>query len=824
MNIEPLTASNKRIEENTVTYDKRRNTRVRDRLNTVCERLFREGAEGSPRKSPRSIKKGQDPSSPSIKRKGLVPTLRGTASRLFSRSSKNLDEPAAAPKLRTIARTGSAGIVWSISKINEAKARIKALFDDLAVAITKTTLSFADKKQRIATFIGALRVILEANVCHGDLKPENILWDELLFVICDFNGAISIDDVSALMHTEFIFESKEHKDVVRKLVYHLTDPVPKPLHGDNMAAIRLLIRWNILSPDARKSPPREAIFNHQKLQALKEYLATRFLPDSTRGYASDQYLNAMSNYFWRAEADNFALACKAFDIRSAALTIYACLTGTYPPKMDDDTAFYNGLQQSLQDIGVSKWAASVIRRMAEPKVPKLGDAFVLPVSIEELVQLQNEFHQQLPTSLPENEDNEAGVEKLSQIEKALLNLKLLSETEEGQIPLIVQNLKTQQMRLKEHEIPLDIRLSLIETAFRGYPDACEVTTVIDGRKYTTVLLLDPSTLSDSDVVIRQETIGVGGSATAYKALSLRSLRTVVLKYFQELANPQEANNANARLAQIGGHEGIQSKPDLYRLQRNEDYKQVAVEPYYKNCDFASCVFGDLFCSRWGIPKEHTAVRKQLEAIDLQEEFSAGAKSVTEKLARLDAFCDEYGKTFTGIFGEEKTTGLFDDYRTLIYSTPKMEASGSLSPLLKRSTGELTELITKCTTKCITQCYEWLIIDKAQLQQTIKSHPNLETRLKEAAKELMVTTIRTCQAEVIREHAHNSATQDNPLTLSKDWLKRATIKAFGDTHLDLKGINHISKRLGIDIVVTANPKGFQNDLLQLTTIFADTLIA
>ncbi len=846
MNIEASTTSYKRIHENIVTYDRQRNTRVKDLLKKVCDSVLREGnastartSQESPRKSPGVIRRNSVVSdnaseSPQVKRKGVGPFLRNKATdvkstgrktkdfmtNLFSRSSKNRGDEASAPRPKDAGRNSFPELIWSISKINEAKARIKDLFDVLAIAITKNTLSLSDKKQRIYTYIGALRVILEANVCHGDLKPENILWDEILFVISDFNGAIALDDVCAAMHKEFIFKSEEQKNAVRKVVHFLTEPNPKPLMGNNHDAILQLIDWGILNTNSLENCSKETVYDFEKLQELKDYLATKFLPDSTKGYASEQYIRAMCNYFWQGAQQNFRLACQAFDIRAAALTIYAILTGTCPPKNDDDISYYNRLEQSLKDIGVSPLASLVIRRMAEPKVPTLDEPFVLPITFEELAALQEEFNQKKQKPRQLSTDNE-DLKLLELIQASISHLSLLSKDEEDQIEQITQDFKAEQESMDGHELPLKCRLTLIERAFKGYPDACEVTSTIDEKEYTTVLLLDPDNLRCADIVVKQESIGVGGSAIAYKALSLRSLKPIVIKYFQELADPNEANNANVRLAQIGGHEGIQSQSQLFKLQRKEGYKQVAVEPYYKNCDFASCIFGDLFCSKWGIPKEPIAVRKKLEEIDaeLQEDFGSGSKDVIEKLARLDAFIGEYGKTFTGIFGEEKAIRLFEDYRILIYSTPKMGTTGLRSPLLKRNGDEVAELLESCTK----QCNDFLVIDKDLLQQIINSHSSLEDALKAKAREFMVTSIRTCQAAVLKEYLQHTSASDNPHTVSKEWVKGATLKAFGDKNLDLKGINRISARLGIDAVVEVDPSSrFQNDLGQLTTILSEAI--
>lgn len=522
--------------------------------------------------------------------------------------------------------------------------------------MARSKLSPSEKKSRIATYLGALQVILQASVCHGDLKPENILWDEHCFVISDFNGAIVIDDVCELMKEKFRFESEEEKNGIKRIGYSLCDKNPKGLGGINREHIQKLIDWKVLTPAAFTACSKEAIGDKNALVELREYLATKFLPDCSKGYASMLYYQKMSDAFWQCDKEKFKRACQAFDLRAAGLTVYAILTGTYPPESETDKAYYDTLEDTLKNIGVSQTVVSIIRKMAEP-------SDVECVSSDELKAVQNEFCGAKKHAA--DEVNEAK-EKQTELEANLRRLTLVGLDDKAQVSKMKQALIAmcaEQFIDPEVGIPLKTCKILIKKAFKAYPDACEVQTTIGTEPFTTVLLLNPEDLDDYDVVIKQKAIGDGATAVAYKAFSLRFQKQVVIKYPQEDVSPREAQNAEAILSKIGVHEGVQEQVKRYRLQRNEDYKQVVVEPFYKLRDFAPCILGDLFCSKCSIVKKPQVIRAKLGEMDQKLKSVFATKQQQE--AELNEFRNEYGKMFAGIVGTEKTKQLFDDYKVII---------------------------------------------------------------------------------------------------------------------------------------------------------------
>ncbi len=733
-------------------------------------------------------------------------------------------------------------IVDLTQSLAETKSRITTFYDELAKSITKFTLTIEEKKKRIATYIGAVAVILKAEVCHGDLKPENILWDDTGFVISDFCGAIFIDDMCKLMNREFLFASEDEKMEMRNLLHLLTAVNPKPIDKDKYnESLYKLVSWDILSTRVldHECTLADEIADQEKLQKLTEYLATKFLPDGTEGYGSTQYRIAMCHYFWRCEAKNFKNACKALDMRAAALTIYAILTATHPPKNENDNSFYSSLERKLRELGFSERAASILRAMATPTVPPLGTAFILPVSLEDLEFLEDEFHpKKLALGRGTHEFVDEERKQLEQMQQALKRFTL-SRCDSSEDIAIRKQLQDDEQKIQDalvnlldslsddeesedEEIPYSLRLQLIEGALKEYyEDACEAVITIDGKEYSTVLLIDPAAPQTCDVLLKKKMIGSGGSAIAHQALSLRTLKYMVVKYPQELADPQEANNADSKLKKIAKHEGIQNRAKLFRLQRKEEYKQVALEKFYKNRDFASCVFGDLFCSKWNVSKDEQAVRWILGELDTSLQALLDKDLLEAQINKhLEAFIDEYGKIFTGVLGLERTVEHFRDYRSLITMAHKLktvqaQAAKALQDEKRISTrDEAKGLVRNCMKK--PKDFEVLLVDKELLGNLLsrEHEPDLECAIRDEAKTVMQKLIRKYQADIVRRHIQNSnLMNEDPL----QWEKGANQPGFRDKHLDLKGINAITRKLGMDFVIDIKDECIQKEKENLNKI-------
>ncbi len=764
----------------------------------------------------------------------------------------NFDEGNRSPKVSALS------LEDITSSIEQTKKRISSAYDKLATSITKYTLSVEEKKKRIATYIGAVSVIIKALVCHGDLKPENILWDDDSFVINDFSGSISIEEMVELINPEFIFENEEEKKAVRDIVLQLSKANPINVQT-NIGSIEKLVMWDILKTSCldQESCYQNAIYDEKKFNLLKDYLATQFLPDGTEGYGSKLYRIAMCNYFWRAEKENFKNACQALDMRAAALTIYAILTATHPPKDENDKDFYISLERKLLTLGLSAKACSIIRRMAEPCLAPLGMNFTPPVTLDELEDLQNEFNPQNPQVDPQKREEMNEERKRLELLQASLKRLSLSKGFDDEVPnpnIQIKDEKQIQEEFKEEErkirvamqnlldaisendssedeqIHHKLRITLIDGALKRYQsNACEADIQYGDQRYHTVLLLDVSKPEDCDVLLRKDIIGSGGSVTAYLALSLRTLKHVVIKYTQELADPQEANKADKRLKQIGDHEGIQERAKLFRLQLAEDYKQVVVEPFYKNRDFASCVFGDLFCSKWSIPKQRDVVRKVLGNIDSHiQEICLGTLDELEKFKSLELFIDEYGKTFTGILGLEESLQLFQEYRELILLTPKLQKAKQVADRVLRAGAlaayrlEAEGLVKGCLKR--DDNLEEDLLDKKSLWSLLTSDrpSDLKCAIKEEAKTVMQRLIRRSQAKVLREFILESPNlKEDPVPVMKKWEKAANEPGFRDKHLSLSGINSISETLGMSIRIgEAIDSMLKEKLIKLCELYTD----
>ncbi len=718
--------------------------------------------------------------------------------RLLKRGKDPVVEPVSRPKVTHVTPTN----IWAPAQIQEAKSTIASLLEELADLIPRTKLSITDKRKHALTYLRGLMAILKAGVGHLDLKPANILWDKSSFVISDFNASIIIDEVWKLTDSRFIFDSEEEKSCVRRIVQHLLDPDPKPLKSPHLPSIQKLVDFEILTTSALEEYSKETLYDRDKLRALKEYTATQFLPPPTRGYATNLYYNAMCNYFWKGEKENFSNACYAFDMRAAALTIYGIFTGAHPPEKENDREYYDTLEQSLATLGLSRTAAHLIRRMAEPTLPPK-----LPVTFDELQTLINELDQSdtPPIQVEFSEEESVSSEedpikkRFDNVQATLEQLTLLHGKEEPTddqsiIRIVTEELLGSKANSSGIEIAPEIRNLLVKGAFSAYAaEACE--SVIEGpddKTYNTVLLLDPTDLQSCDVVIKEKIIGEGGSAVVYKAFSLRSSQYVVLKYFLETAHPLEASKAKVIIEHICKHsvehEAIQPCPKLFSLQVKEGYQKVTLEPYYANCDYASCIFGDLFCSKWKIQKVKEPILTKLKELDTRlQEICSESPSSSEKQEHIDAFEREYRKTFTGILGQQKAMSLFSAYRILATAIPTSRLR-SVS-IGYQDVDEITELVHNCFK--IVPYTSVNTIDTEALRNTIdKADPAQKKALKKRAKELMIRNIRKCQGLVLREWLEkNSQDPELPLVSAKLWEDRA--KTFGKKNLDLNGLNIIS---------------------------------
>ncbi|MBS0637431.1 MAG: hypothetical protein JSS12_07955 [Verrucomicrobia bacterium] len=687
------------------------------------------------------------------------------------------------------------------ANIEASKGKIAALLDELSQLIPKNGLSLQEKMERIETYRSALVVILKANVCHGDLKPENILWDKENFDISDFNGGIYVDDICKLMQPQFPFESEEEKNEIKRIVHHLLGATSKPLAKVNQDLILKLIEWDILETNALDEQcTKKHIHDKSKLIQLRDYLATRFLPDSSKGYASDRYRNMMCDAFWRCEETLFRRACQLFDIRAAGLTIYAILTGISPPEDETDEQFYTMMEKRLQALGLTKEVSSTIRRMADPH----------SYNCPSLQELEKGFFQK-KEPIVESAEVKAMKEELAQLEKLIANLKVQQEDfitlehegkmikipqlqAEADVPIaeMMQNLikaVTEQEPPSELGITQKLRLELIHNAFENYrQEACVAR--LDAQK--TVLLVDREDPRVCDVLLEKERIGEGGSATAHKALSLRTLKYVAIRYLKDLADPTEASNGQKLLTIIGKHKGIQEPTRMHNMQRKEDFSQFEVAPYYANCDYASSVFGDLLCSKWNITKDQQSVRRQLETIDkrMQQQY---------RMEDVDDFICEYGKTFTGILGPEKAMMLFDAYKTLFTMVPKLL---TLGPQHEKQAADMLTTYTEDYRKM-------KVINKESLEALLQTvpDPQLKDAIKKQARETMVRAIRKCQSLILQECLMQTkkVAEENPVTVAKDWEKGVNTGGFGERNLDISGINRISKKLGIRAEVKENEK-------------------
>ncbi len=254
------------------------------------------------------------------------------------------------------------------------------------------------KKSNVAQFVQGLLNILTSEVCHGDIKPQNILYDEQRFDISDFGGSIIIKEVAKKMDRKFRFESEAEKNKMKNLVAAYLSPTTTEKRKETVcktaaAHVETLVSGKLLKAGKKGALP--TVRNEKKLLDLRQYMQTEFLPAKSDGYACEQYIQAMCDYFWRCDEKNFTKACQSFDIRAAGLTIYNIFTTERAPLGKDGTVeYYNKLESSLKALAISDRAVSIIRRMAEPMQVKPDYPnvdFDLPVSFDELKELKQIF-------------------------------------------------------------------------------------------------------------------------------------------------------------------------------------------------------------------------------------------------------------------------------------------------------------------------------------------------------------------------------------------------------------------------------------------------
>ncbi|MCE5293386.1 MAG: hypothetical protein LLF94_02070 [Chlamydiales bacterium] len=802
-------------------------------------------------------------------------------------SNPQTNTPSASPRASVQNLKGL--FTYFLSERQETVKRINEAFKEAAGLIIEHTLPLEKKMSHLSTYVGALLFILKYKICHGDLKPENILWGDDKFVMSDFNGFIDLNEACALMRPEYRFENEEEKNSMKVIVqaFCSKSSVLEKVCNANPALVKKLENWGVLG-------------NQAKLEELKSYLWTRCIPDSSPGYGSKLYLKLMNDYFWRGDKENYVKAAQALDIRAAGLTLYVILAGASKPKVEDDVEYYNTMQTSLEALGIPREAAVIIRRMSEPKGEDFLRRFKLPVLFHELERLEDilenspqdvasmsidfslmhlsevtlaaelEPEEDYLTTLTSTESTLTKLEKIQQFTAAAelsiidddtkrkkVSEKLLAAIEDVKIDGLLAKLD------KKDWISQDARKKIIDQAFTTFPQGHESSLYIDGEHHTVLLLVDPDNYYATEVMIKKEMIGDGGSAVAYKTLSLRTLTYEVVKYAKELADPTEAERSQLMLSQIGEHEGVQPAAKTYML----DEKTVVIEPFYKNCDYGKAVNGEILCSRLQIPRDRWSdletVSTHITRLNIEfQSYFLSNKSLDEKNEKFKIFESEYGSCIVGILGMQKATQLFEDYRSLIdTASPREEVEDikeiTKSPRSPRVTakGFLAESIStikKLTTKSrntppqsrrssISKFDGELIaeeparpsprVDATTLEvvnvkavEAILRDPTLTPDFRgqiiQEVRDTIIKTIRKCQGLILIHHltaSEDSLIGENPVTVEKEWRKGA--RNVDDKHLDLKGLNHISNKvakIGATVLENKNDP-YQKKLLQLLAV-------
>lgn len=783
------------------------------------------------------------------------------------------DSPSASPRFSV--QDVSKLCTYVVSEKHETIRRIVNTYLEVAELTVENTLTLKEKMSRIATYLGALILVLNSKVCHGDQKPENILWDDDRFVLSDFNGSILLDDVCSLMNKDFVLEGEDYKNKLSAVVSALckNSPQLQAVCKSNPTQVKKLIKWGIVNSELQ-------VLDADRLKLLSSYLRTKYFPDHSKGYASEQYLKKMGDYFWQCDPVNYVRAAQAFDIRAAGLTIAIILTQVRSPLKEDDVVYYDRLEVLLRNLAIPERAISIIRRMAEPSVRKFGRQFSMPVEIEELKELEQIFGNK-ETVVPEDVTfiyrqsssfKSPGhlKETLDSVQDAIERLSLIEGDEEDSVRLkVMENLifalsqddiSTLVNKLPpQDKIDCHTRKELIERCFDAYPVSCETRI----GAHTALLLLDTNNQHRCDVLLKKEMVGDGASAVAFKALSLRSLSYVVVKYFQELADPNEAERAQMVLSQIGKHEGVQNVSQTFIVQTAEGDKKVVVDSFYKKRDYGAAVHGEILCSRLKMPREYWGDSNKVKTAltELNREllqFLLSNKPANEKHLKLKDFFNDCGGSLIAILGMHKGKQLLEDYNSLITELPQesikqepaKEEEEKKSPR-KFTVKDLLPFPLPATKSprssprepssrrnsidLRTESFSWIELDldapckPPEIDATIEvinvkalelllQGPNVSRdqsiEIITNAKEITLKAIRTCQRLILFDYlkVHADPRSDvNPAMVSKTWQKQAD--KMGETHLDIKGLNHISKLLGVEVVVQPSDESVRQKTLR-----------
>lgn len=233
---------------------------------------------------------------------------------------------------------------------------INSGMQELTVALVNHRRDTPEERLDFAVMtLKALGHIIDKRWCAGDIKTSNMLRGQGKFVLSDFDGAINIAEVIRSMNPQFWFANGWEKT------------------------------------KAKKTPE------------LSAYCQIKYIPDVTKGYAHIRYTQAITDYFWRCEAQNYEYACNALDMRAGALSIYRLLTNKRPPieNKTDNKQYYDDLEQNLTGK-VHASAIKLLRRMSEPPEKEIDctKPFKPPVSREELNVLIAILEQQKAGALP----------------------------------------------------------------------------------------------------------------------------------------------------------------------------------------------------------------------------------------------------------------------------------------------------------------------------------------------------------------------------------------------------------------------------------------
>jgi hypothetical protein len=112
---------------------------------------------------------------------------------------------------------------------------------------------------------------------------------------------------------------------------------------------------------------------------------------TTPGYASVEYLDAIRRYKRAGDVENQFRAGQALDIRALGMSIFEVYTGDMPDTngIEGDEIRLAALVNRLRENGMTEEAAKIVVKMITPSITPEGAAFMdLPVEVEELTKLQ----------------------------------------------------------------------------------------------------------------------------------------------------------------------------------------------------------------------------------------------------------------------------------------------------------------------------------------------------------------------------------------------------------------------------------------------------